>query len=58
MRDRFEEAAVMGEMPVLLSSPTIRPYVRLVVERFRNQTTVMSQSEIHPSAKLKTVGAI
>lgn len=58
VRDRFEEAAVMGEMPVLLSSPAIRPYVRLVVERFRNQTTVMSQSEIHSSAKLKTVGAI
>ncbi len=58
VRDRFEEAAVSGEMPVLLTSPAIRPYVRLVIERFRNQTTVMSQSEIHASAKLKTVGAI
>lgn len=58
VRDRFEEAATSGELPILLCSPAIRPYVRLVVERFRNQTTVMSQSEIHPSAKLKTVGVI
>ena len=58
VRDRFEEAAVLGEMPILLTSPGIRTYVRLVVERFRNQTTVMSQSEIHTTAKLKTISSI
>ncbi len=58
VRDRFEEAAVAGEMPVLLTSPSIRPYVRSVVERFRNQTTILSQSEIHTTAKLKTVGSV
>ena len=29
-----------------------------LVERFRAQTSVMSQSEIHPRARLKTVGSI
>ncbi|MCE2932899.1 MAG: flagellar biosynthesis protein FlhA, partial [Hyphomicrobiales bacterium] len=38
LRDRFEEAARLGEMPVLVTSNAIRPYVRMVVERFRPQT--------------------
>ena len=36
----------------------VRPFVRSIVERFRTQTTVLSQSEIHPRARLKTVGGI
>ena len=58
VRDRFEEAALMGESPVLLTSPGIRPYVRSIIERFRPQTVIMSQGEIHPQAKLKTVGQV
>jgi len=58
MRARFEDAAQNGEIPVLLTSPGIRPYVRSIVERFRPQTFVMSQNEIHPRAKLRTVGTI
>jgi flagellar biosynthesis protein FlhA len=58
VRDRFEEAAQDGEMPVVMTSPSIRPYVRSIVERFRPQTVVLSQAEIHPQAKLKTIGQI
>jgi flagellar biosynthesis protein FlhA len=58
IRDGFEDAARNGEMPVLLTSTAIRPFVRGIVERFRAQTTVMSQAEIHPRARLKTVGSV
>jgi flagellar biosynthesis protein FlhA len=58
IRERFEEAAREGEAPVLVTSASIRPFVRGIVERFRSQTTVLSQSEIHPRARLKTVGSI
>jgi len=58
VRERFEEAARSGEVPVLVTSPGIRPFVRSIVERFRAQTPVLSQSEIHPRARLKTVGTI
>jgi flagellar biosynthesis protein FlhA len=58
VRDTFERAALAGDSPVLLTSPNIRPYVRSIIERFRGQTTVMSQNEVHPRAKLKTVGTI
>jgi len=58
IRERFEEAARAGEAPVLVTSANIRPFVRGVVERFRAQTPVLSQAEIHPRARLKTVGSI
>jgi flagellar biosynthesis protein FlhA len=58
VRDRFEDAARDGEAPVLLTSPAARPFVRSIVERFRPQTPVLSQSEIHPRVRLKTVGSI
>ena len=58
VREKFEKAAQEGEIPVLLTSPGIRPYVRQIVERFRAQTVVMSQAEIHPRARLKTVGVV
>ncbi|HEX3439096.1 MAG TPA: flagellar biosynthesis protein FlhA [Pseudolabrys sp.] len=58
VRERFEAAAREGESPVLVTSAGIRPFVRGIVERFRSQTPVMSQSEIHPRVRLKTVGSI
>jgi flagellar biosynthesis protein FlhA len=58
VRERFEQAAREGEAPVLVTSASIRPFVRSLVERFRAQTTVLSQAEIHPRARLKTVGSI
>jgi flagellar biosynthesis protein FlhA len=58
IRSTFEKQAMQGETPVLLVSPGIRPFVRSVVERFRPITVVMSQNEIHPKAKIKTLGHI
>jgi flagellar biosynthesis protein FlhA len=58
VRGNFERLAQRGETPVLLTSPAVRPYVRSIIERFRAMTVVMSQNEIHPRARIKTLGAI
>jgi len=58
LRNAYERQAMMGEVPALLTSPGIRPYVRSIIERFRPTTVVMSQNEIHPKAKIKTVGQV
>ncbi|MBI1360312.1 MAG: flagellar biosynthesis protein FlhA [Alphaproteobacteria bacterium] len=58
LRGAFERAAQSGDSPVLLTSGPVRPYVRSLVERFRPQTTVMSQNEIHPKARLRSAGAV
>ena len=58
VREAFDRAAMSGDSAVLLTSPGVRPYVRSIIERFRGQTVVMSQNEIHPRARLRTVGMV
>ena len=58
LRTVFERQAMAGESPVLLTSPAVRPYVRSIVERFRPMTVVMSQNEVYPKARIKTVGSV
>jgi flagellar biosynthesis protein FlhA len=58
VRRAMEKAAMMGESPVLLTSPGIRPFVRSLIERFRPQTAVMSQGEVHAKVRLKAVGQV
>lgn len=58
VRTVFERHAMQGETPILLVSPGIRPFVRSVIERFRPVTVVMSQNEVHPKAKIKTLGQV
>lgn len=58
IRTKMDNYAMHGDVPVLLTSPAIRPYVRSIIERFRPSTTVMSQNEIHPRSKIKTLGQL
>ena len=58
VRDSFEGFAMAGETPILLTSPSVRPYVCSIVDRFRPMTLVMSQNEIHAEAKIRTVGQV
>jgi flagellar biosynthesis protein FlhA len=58
VRERYEETTAKNEVPVLLCSPQVRPFLRSIIERFRPQTVVMSQNEIHASVRLRTLGQI
>jgi len=58
VRQSFERFAMAGETPVLLTSPTVRPYVRSIIDRFRPMTVVMSQNEIHSKSKIRTIGQV
>ncbi len=58
LREALEAQAARGELPVVVTAPSIRPFVRSVVERFRPATVVLSQNEIHPKARVRTLGQI
>jgi len=58
VRGAFERAAKMGETPVLLTSPGIRPFVRSLIERFRPSTMVLGQAEVHAKVRLKAMGQV
>ena len=58
VKDKFNKQLGLGNQAVLLTTPTVRPYVRSLIERFRSSTIVMSQNEIHAKVKIKTVDQI
>ena len=58
LQEAFEQQAMRGELPVLITSPGIRPYVRSIIERFRPSTVVLSQNEIHAKARIRTLGQV
>lgn len=57
-KDAFEKVMAQGTQPVLMTSPQNRPFVRSILERAMPSVPVISQSEIHPRAKIKTVGTV
>jgi flagellar biosynthesis protein FlhA len=57
-RDTVEQQMMSGVQPVLLTSPANRPFVRSLLERTLPTVPVISQAEIHPKAKIRTVGTI
>ncbi len=58
VKKAFDEQALKGYVPVLLTSSYTRPYIRSVVERFRPSTVVMSQNEIYYKSKIRTLDSI
>ena len=57
LREAFEHHASRGELPVLVTTPAARPTCS-IIERFRPATVVLSQNEIHPKARLRTLGQV
>ncbi|WP_137124851.1 flagellar biosynthesis protein FlhA [Roseomonas sp. HF4] len=58
VREVFDAANGAGEQPALVCSGPIRPHVRAIVERFRPATAVLAHTEIHPRARIRTVGSV
>ena len=54
----LNRVAISKIIPVLLTSPMLRPFVRSVIERFKPTLNILSQNEIHPKVKIKTFGQI
>ncbi|QHL89749.1 flagellar biosynthesis protein FlhA [Sphingomonas changnyeongensis] len=58
VRDTYDRLAGMGEIPCILTNPSIRPFVRSIIERVRPATVVLSQNEIHARARIRSLGTI
>ena len=59
VRDCLRRAPPPAERrPCSCAAPGVRAHVRAIVERFRPSTAVLAQSEIHPRARIRTVGAV
>ena len=58
VRQTYDRMATEGQLPCMLTNPTIRPFVRSVIERIRPATVVLSQNEIHPRMRIRNLGAV
>ena len=58
VKEAFDTASNAGEQPVLVCSSAIRGHVRAIIERFRPSTAVLAQTEIHPRARIRTIGTV
>ena len=58
IRETLDRLAGDGEIPCLLTTPAIRPFVRSIIERVRPATVVLSQTEIHARARIRSLGTI
>lgn len=58
VREAYDRMAGEGEIPCILTNPMIRPFVRSIIERVRPATVVLSQNEVHPRARIRTLGMI
>ncbi|MBI1308786.1 MAG: flagellar biosynthesis protein FlhA [Proteobacteria bacterium] len=56
--DTFNRQFNSGVSPIFLTSANVRPFARLLVERTLPTVPVLSQTEIAPRAKLRTVATV
>ena len=54
----YNRITMTGEQAVLVTTASLRPYIRSIVERIRGATIVMSQNEVHPGVKIQTVAQV
>ncbi|MFC4103550.1 flagellar biosynthesis protein FlhA [Paenibacillus xanthanilyticus] len=47
-----------GNQPIVLASPTIRMYLRQIVERTMQDIPVLSYSELEPSVEVQSIGVV
>lgn len=58
LRTVLDAAAEAGEHPVLVVSSAIRFHLRAIVERVRPATAVLTQAEIGPRARIRTIATL
>ena len=58
LRDTFNALSTNGEIPVIVVASPVRDSMHAIVERVRPSISVLSQAEIYPRARIKTVATI
>jgi flagellar biosynthesis protein FlhA len=58
LADQVTKQIQSGNQPVVLASPTIRMYLRKLVERTMQDVPVLSYSELEPNIEVQSVGVV
>jgi flagellar biosynthesis protein FlhA len=58
LNEQVNKAIQAGQQPVILTSPTIRMYLRQLLERTMQDIPVLSYSELEPSVEIQSMGVV
>ncbi len=58
LTEQVNRAVQMGQQPIILTSPTIRMYMRQLLERTMQDIPVISYSELEPNIEVQSVGVV
>ena len=58
LNEQINKAIQSGQQPVILTSPTIRMYLRQLLERTMQDIPVLSYSELEPSVEIQSMGVV
>jgi flagellar biosynthesis protein FlhA len=58
LAEQTNKLAQSGQQPVILASPTIRMYVRQLLERTMQDIPVLSYSELEPNVEIQSMGVV
>ncbi|GJM83455.1 hypothetical protein HMSSN139_59510 [Paenibacillus sp. HMSSN-139] len=58
LTEQINRLVQTGHQPILLTSPTIRMYLRQVIERSMQDIPVLSYSELEPNVEIQSVGVV
>lgn len=58
LNEQVNKQIQSGYQPVVLTSPTIRMYLRQIVERTMQDIPVLSYSELEPSVEVQSIGVV
>lgn len=58
INEQLNKLAQAGAQPVILASPTIRMYVRQLLERSLQDVPVLSYNELEPNVEIQSVGVV
>ena len=58
LSEQVSRVAQMGQQPIILTSPSIRMYMRQLLERTMQDVPVLSYSELEPNIEVQSVGVV
>ncbi|MBB6732867.1 flagellar biosynthesis protein FlhA [Cohnella zeiphila] len=58
LSEQINKVAQLGQQPIILTSPTIRMYMRQMLERTLQDIPVISYSELEPNIEVQSVGVV
>lgn len=56
--ERIEQASLQSENPIILCSPTIRMYMKQLLDRFFPDVIVLSYNELEPDLDVQSIGVV